>query len=231
MDDSAILDAIRSCSLFEALPEGEQRELVRKTEQRQMEAGEILFHRGDPANRVYLVHDGQIKLTQVTAAGEEVIVALLADGDLFAVVAAMQETSYPVAAEAMIPTDLLAWHRDLLAAEMDRYPAMSLEATRIVSIRMRGLQERFRELATLPVPARLARALVRLARLHGERRGDRVILDLQLSRQTLAELTGTTLYTVSRLLSGWKNEGLVELGRQRVTILDLPALGKRSEPE
>lgn len=231
MDDREKLDAIRRCSLFEALPEGEKTDLVRKTETRRAEPGEILFHRGDPAIRVYLVVEGQIKLTQVTAAGDQVIVALLADGDLFAVVAAMQETSYPVAAETMIPTTLLAWRRDVLAAEMDRYPAMSLEATRIVSIRMRGLQERFRELATLPVPARLSRALLRLAEAHGKRVGNGIALDLQLSRQTLAELTGTTLYTVSRLLSGWKEEGLVELGRQRVKILDLAALRERSESE
>ena len=224
VNPSQVLEAIRACPLFSSLPDAEREALVARTEMRELGRREILFHRGDPGDRVYLVLDGQVKLTQVTPTGEEVIVALLRQGDAFAVVAAMQEITYPVAAEAMVPSRLLAWRRQVLAETMRRFPAMSLDATQIVSQRMRELQDRFRDVATLPVPARLARALLRLAEEHGVETRRGVELDLVLSREDLAQLTGTTLYTVSRLLSGWQEEGLVRIGRQKVALEDLDRL-------
>ena len=84
--------------------------------------------------------------------------------------------------------------------------------------RMQELQERYRELATERVAQRVARAILRLARQTGRRVEGGVLLDLALSRQDLAELTGTTLFTISRTLSEWEQQGLVEVGRERVLI-------------
>lgn len=214
----AVFDA---SPLVAALPEPEREALATGTEVRRLAAGETLFHQGDAGEHVYLLARGEIKLGQLTADGRQVIVAVLGAGDLFAAAVAFQPTRYPVSAEAMSACRLLAWPRALLADLMARYPAASLEATRVISERMWQLQERYRDLATLPVPARLARQLGRLAERHGRRREDGAVeLTVRLTRQDLAELAGTTLYTVSRLLSGWQEEGLVEVGRRRVAILD-----------
>jgi CRP-like cAMP-binding protein len=83
---------------------------------------------------------------------------------------------------------------------------------------MGEVQGQLQELATERVAQRVARALLRLAAQLGEKTETGVRIDLPLSRQSLAELTGTTLYTVSRLLSAWESEGLLEVGRERVTI-------------
>jgi CRP-like cAMP-binding protein len=68
------------------------------------------------------------------------------------------------------------------------------------------------------VAQRVARTLLRLARQAGQREEEGVLIGLPLSRENLAEMTGTTLYTVSRILSGWEEQGLVEAGRERVLI-------------
>lgn len=224
-----ILEAIRACQLFASLPDAERVSLAGRTETRDLDRREILFHRGDPADRVYLVLEGQLKLTQVTPAGDEVIVVIMGRGDSFAVVASMQDTTYPVAAEATVPSCLLWWRKEVLAELMRRFPAMSIDATQMISRRMRRLQDRFREVAALPVPARLARELVRLAEDHGVETAEGLELDLVLSREDLAQLTGTTLYTVSRLLSGWQEEGIVAVGRQKVVLKDLDRLEEMGE--
>jgi CRP-like cAMP-binding protein len=111
-----------------------------------------------------------------------------------------------------------------MAALMDQYPRIARNALSDVTARLRDLQERYRELATERVERRVAQALIRLAGQAGWKTERGVLIDMPLSRQDLAQMTGTTLYTVSRTLSGWQRHGLLEIGRQRVRILDFPGI-------
>jgi CRP-like cAMP-binding protein len=95
---------------------------------------------------------------------------------------------------------------------------LGLNGLRLVAGRFQELQKRYRELATERVERRIARALLRLARQTGRRTEGGVLLDLPLSRQDLGEMTGTTLYTVSRTLSSWEQQRLIETGRERIII-------------
>jgi CRP-like cAMP-binding protein len=101
---------------------------------------------------------------------------------------------------------------------MEDSSTLALNGLRMVAQRFRDLQRRYKELATERVERRVARTLLRLTRQTGKRTAEGVLLDLPLSRQDLGELTGTTLYTVSRILSRWEQEGLIITGRERVTV-------------
>ncbi len=111
-----------------------------------------------------------------------------------------------------------------MASLMEECPRLALNALRDLTARLTDLQERYRELATERVERRVAHALLRLADQAGWKTAEGVLIDMPLSRQDLAEMTGTTLYTVSRILSGWQRDGLLDIGRQRVTILDSQGL-------
>ncbi len=217
-------ESLGRCALFTDLQEEELRDLARAARLDERGAGENLFLMGDPADRVYWIESGQIRLSKVTEQGEEVIVAVLGKDNLFAVVAGLRETTYPVSADAMTPSRLLSWGRSDMAALFGRHPELVVNAMEIVAARMRELQDRYHELATLAVPQRLARTLLRLADEHGRPGDQGLLLDLRLTRQDLAELTGTTLYTASRIVSGWSQAGILSSGRRRVEILDLGAL-------
>jgi CRP-like cAMP-binding protein len=95
---------------------------------------------------------------------------------------------------------------------------MALNGLRMVAGRFRDLQRRYQELATERVERRVARTLLRLTRQAGKGVPEGVLLDLPLSRQDLGDLTGTTLYTVSRILSRWEQDGLITTGRERVIV-------------
>ena len=101
---------------------------------------------------------------------------------------------------------------------MERFPRIAINSLRLVSQRWHELEERYRELATERVERRVAQTLLRLVRQVGQKVEGGVLIDLPLTRQDLAEMTGTTLYTVSRILSRWEQEQLVETGRERVLI-------------
>jgi CRP-like cAMP-binding protein len=98
-------------------------------------------------------------------------------------------------------------------------PHLSLDLMHVMTSYIQEIQTRYRELATEHVEQRVAIALLRLASQIGELRENTNSIDLSFSRQDLAEMTGTTLYTVSRLLSEWERAGVIESGRERVRIL------------
>jgi CRP-like cAMP-binding protein len=107
---------------------------------------------------------------------------------------------------------------------MERHPHISINALRVMVMRNQQRQQRYQELLTERVEQRLAQGLLRLADQVGKPEGDSIRIDLPLTRTDLAEYTGTTLYSVSRILRRWEEEGIVRSGRERVSLSDLPAL-------
>lgn len=211
-------EALRTSPFFGSLPPETRDAMRRSAVARSAVRGEHLFHQGEPAELLFLVVSGRVKLTQVGADGQEVIVRFVGPGQILAGVALVPGATYPVDGEMVEAGRLLAWARRDLARLAEEHPQLALRTTAVITERLREIQERFRELATQRVAQRLARALLRLARQTGRRTEAGVELDLPLSRRDLAEMTGTTLYTVSRQLSAWEDEGIVTGGRERVVV-------------
>jgi CRP/FNR family transcriptional regulator, nitrogen oxide reductase regulator len=114
--------------------------------------------------------------------------------------------------------EALAWDAQAMIRLLHSYQRIALNLAQLLAGRVEELQDRFRELATERVEQRVARAVLRLARQAGRRVDDGVLIDMALTRQDLAQMTGTTLYTVSRILSRWDAAGLVEAPRERLLI-------------
>jgi CRP-like cAMP-binding protein len=185
---------------------------------RRVEREAYFYHQGDPASAFYILVEGQVKLTEVTSDGQQILVRFVGPGEAMGIIAALSKAVYPLSAQAVDDCLALAWDGEILEQLMERYPRMAIDGLRLVSQRWSELEERFRELATERVERRIAQTLLRLIRQTGRKVEAGILIDLPLSRQDLAEMTGTTLYTVSRILSQWEQQGLVELGRERVLI-------------
>jgi CRP-like cAMP-binding protein len=119
---------------------------------------------------------------------------------------------------AITDTTAFEWPGSVMASLMERYPKLALNAVRFVAARLHELQDQYRQLATEKVERRIARALLRLVRQSGTRTESGVLIDLPLSREDIAQMTGTTLFTVSRVLSRWEADGILETGRQRIVV-------------
>jgi len=211
-------DLLKTIRLFRDL-QPQELELVRQAARRRsVEEGEFLFFQEDPADKIYVLLEGRIKLAQVTPEGQQVILRYITAGEAFAVVAVLSGMKYPVTAQATDPSKLLYWDHERMHELMAACPRLTLNALGIMGSRVREFQDRIRELSTERVERRIARTLLRLARQAGEKTPEGVLINLSLTRQDLAELSGTTLFTVSRTLSQWEGRGLIETGRERVLI-------------
>jgi CRP-like cAMP-binding protein len=187
---------------------------------RRVEKGAFFFHQDEPAVYFYVLVEGQVRLSQLTAEGHQVIIRFMGPGDGMGIIVALSNTTYPLSAEAVSDCLALRWDYESTVRLMERHSRLGLNGLRLVAGRFQDLQDRYRELSTERVERRIARVLLRLARQTGRRTENGVLIDLPLSRQDLGEMTGTTLYTVSRTLSGWEHQGLIESGRERIIICD-----------
>lgn len=207
----------------------------------EMPAGSFFFHQGEDALSFFIITEGQVRLSQINVEGQQVIVHIFGPGDGMGIIVALSNTQYPVSAEAMTGATALGWNRDTITGLMEIMPRLAINGMHLLAFRFMELQERYRELATERVERRVARALLRQAQhMNGRSRTD-AGWRIPLSRQDLAEMTGTTLYTVSRTCSNWEQQGIVTAGRGFLDILDyhqlvvvaedLPTDHKCLEPE
>lgn len=212
------LEIVRNTALFGGLPEDELTQIIEAAYLRRLEDGAFFFFEANPAEAVYVLLEGKVKLTQVTNEGQQVILGYLSPGRQYGIIAMLPGQPYPVSAQAVGDSQALTWDQATLTRLAERFPRIALNALKIMAEQIREFQNRVRELSTQRVERRIARTVLRLARQSGRKTDEGVLVDLPLSRQDIAEMTGTTLYTVSRVLSNWEERGLVKSERQQVII-------------
>jgi CRP-like cAMP-binding protein len=214
--------------LLRSLDASERQRVLSKAQERRLQKGEVLFRQDEPAIALHVVALGRVKLTQLTPEGQEVIVRLCAPGEVFAGIAVLDGKAYPFTATAAESSQVLLWQRDALRALFEALPPLQANVLEIVGVHAREMLDRFRELATEAVPRRLARVLMRLA-VPAAAGADEALIE-GVTQQDLADMAGTTLYTVSRVLSEWEGTGAVRTGRGRVQVRSLARLREIAEP-
>lgn len=218
------IKVLRECLLFKGLPEESLEALLCRTPRRTVSAGAFIFHEGQSAQVLYVLIRGRAKLVQTTSEGQQVVVRYVGPGQIFGGAGFMGDHDYPASARAVEECLALALASDDMTAHIRRYPHLAVNMLDIMAQRILTLQERYRELATQRVEQRLANAVLRLLAQSGIETPKGVLIDIPLTQQDLAEMTGTTLYTVNRILHKWEGTGLVRTAREQVTITGVSAL-------
>jgi CRP-like cAMP-binding protein len=223
------LAEIAKIPLFQGVPQSDLEALVQAAHRRNVQAGEFFFLQGDEAERMYVLVKGRVKLSQVGPDGQQALIRVITPVTLFALVAITAGGSYLVTAQAAEDSQALYWTHSELLEILIRVPTLAVNAMRILAEQLQQIQERFRQATTEPVEKRLAHTLIRLAAQAGKQIEEGILIDLTLTRQDLAEMSGTTLYTASRMLSRWEEQGIVIASRERVVIRDLDGLAHIAE--
>ena len=227
MNTSEILS---QCKLFTGIEKEKMPDIVKYGQVRDWQSGDILFHEGDPAVQFFLVLNGRLKLSKLHEDGKEVLVRYITPGEMTAAVSVFNEKNYPATAHSIGATKVIGWGRKALMKIMTFHPQFAINLLHTVVDRLDDIQNRYLELHAERAEQRIARALLRLMKQSGRKTAEGVLIDFRLSRQDLADYTGTTLYTVSRTLSLWEKKGWVSSGRERIVITDPHALVTFSEP-
>lgn len=207
------------CALLHGLTPEECAAFLEAGRERQVPADTFLFHQDDEADLFYILLEGAVRLSQVTLEGHQVIVHHVSPGEGFGIIVALSHVPYPVSAETLEPCLVLSWDAETTKRLMLACPQLAINGMEMLAGHFVQVQDRFRELATQRVERRIAHALLRLVRQVGKRTASGILIDLPLSRQDLAEMTGTTVYTTSRILAQWEKDGWIATGREQVTLV------------
>lgn len=222
---------LRRVNVFRDATEDDLKLLAGKGILRSIEEGEFFFFQGDPATYFYVLVTGRAKLLQTNQTGQQVNLRTLNEWQIFGALGAVRENAtYPATAQALEPSTALAIESSFLKAMMETRPNLNINLMQLMTGYIMEMQERYRELATERVERRIALTVLRLAAQIGKRIStDEMVVELPLSRQDMAEASGTTIFTVSRVLADWERRGLVEAGRERVVIRNPHGLVQISE--
>jgi len=183
-------------------------------------AGDAVFEQGEPATRFFVLLHGRLRVTQITGEGQQVVVRIINPGDLFGMARALSRDDYPGTAMAVVDTTALAWPMEFWDDLLLAHPRLALNATQAIGQRLEDAHVRVREFTTEEVERRVAHAVLRLAAQAGRVAPEGIRIDFPISKQDIAAMTATTMYTVSRVLSAWQRAGLVDVGRQQLVVCD-----------
>lgn len=188
---------------------------------RSMEEGGFFFLQGDEATYLYILTSGQVKLMQSNPNGQQVNLRTIYPWQMFGALGAVRANgaTYPASAQTLEDCSALAIPSLFLHSMLETRPYLSFDLMNLMTSYIQEMQARYRELATEKVEQRVANALIRLAGQSGTRSENEAGIELSFSRQDVAEMTGCTLYTISRLLSDWERKGIIETGREKIRII------------
>ncbi|HHX73399.1 MAG TPA: Crp/Fnr family transcriptional regulator [Firmicutes bacterium] len=186
--------------------------------------GTILFLEGDRGEALYVIASGRVKISKSSADGREQILHILGSGDIFAEVVLFDRGPYPATAEAAEDTHCWLLHNTAMEQLLQAQPMLAIKLLRVMSRRLRQAQILIRDLALHDVYGRMAGLLLRLLKREGKPHKKGIILDLQLTRQEMASMIGTSRETVARVLSRFQKDGILLLEKQKIIILDAEQL-------
>ena len=179
-----------------------------------------MFEQGGEAHAFYVLLHGHLQAVKTTPDGEQIVMRYVSPGEVFGVAMAIGVSAYPATAIAVVESVALAWPSAAWPRIAARYPSLVASTLQTIGQRLQDAQTRIIEASTQEVERRVAHALLRLAQQAGRKIERGIEIDFPISRQDIAEMTGTTLHTVSRILSAWEKRGLVASGRRRIVIRD-----------
>jgi CRP-like cAMP-binding protein len=219
-------DLLASLDLFAELPPAALSDISARARLRHLAKDVRIFGQDDPAERCHALIDGGIRVAQSDSDGAQAVIRFIGPGELFGTVPLFTDGRTPAEAVTLCDCVEISWSKADLLDLIERHPGIALNLVKIIGGRLKEAQHRIRELSTQQVEQRVANALLRLAN-QAKRIGPAgTQIDFPLTRKDVAELAGTTLYSVSRILTAWEKLGLVVSRRQRITIVDLGGVAR-----
>jgi CRP-like cAMP-binding protein len=203
---------------FSLLERGQIRDILDQAVSRRYDEGTAIFREGHDADRFYLLLDGYLRVIRSTEGGEEIIVLHISPGQLFGIAKALERDTYPATSIAAAESIALSWPTRLWSEFAETYPGFATESYKTLGRRLGEIQTTLTEMATQAVEKRVAAAVLRMMNQSGRRTEDGIEIGFPITRQNISDMTGTTLHTVSRLLSAWEKAGIVASRRKHVVV-------------
>jgi len=218
MDREALKTVLSGSSMFTGLDETAMAAVISRSFTRQVGADAVVFNQGDPPNSLYFVARGLVKVTHLSSGGSQTILRIMGSGEVMGCAAVFEQFPYPATATAIEDSEILYWGAGPFRQLMQDHPQLAHNGLSVVGNRVRDFVLRIGEGTSLSAVQRVAATLLRLAEESGAKPESGGAVAVATTRRDLADMAGTTYFTVSRAMSAWTREGVLESSRQRVLL-------------
>lgn len=209
---------LASLELFVGLPQKALEEVMALARIRRLSKDHQIFNQGDKGVRAHAVIDGSVRISQSGSDGAQIVMRFIGAGEMFGTVALFTDGRYPADAVTLTASLEASWSESELLELINHHPRIAVNVVRVIGKRLQEVQDRLREVSTQRVEQRVARAVMRLARQAGHSTVNGTAIEFPLRRKDVADISGTTLHTASRILTSWEKAGLLTSLNRHLTI-------------
>ncbi len=210
-------------AVFQDLSPREMQELNRITTMSTVPRGRVFYRPEEPGEVLFILKEGRVQLYRISPEGKKLVITTLGPHTLFGEMALLGTKMHNTFAEAIDDCLICVMSRTDLERLILNKPQVALRILEITGKRLREAEERLENMAFKGIPARLASLLLRLS---AEQSSDEIT---GLTHQDLAESVGTYRETATQVLNDLKSQGLIDIGRKRIKILDADGLAEVAE--
>ena len=187
-------------------------------EYRQVSAKEIIFYKGDPANQLFMLISGKVKVSAPSEDGKEIIFGIFGPGELIGEMGVLEEADHTATVTALEPTELAVLERREFFLLLEQTPAIAIRLLTILCERLRRTSEIAEDISFLPLPVRLAKKIYSLAQTYGKKTPKGTRIEIHLYQQELANMVGTSRESINKQLANWQQEGIASMDRGYMVI-------------
>ena len=210
------------CELFEGIPSADVERVISVARVVEFVSGDVVYLADDPVTEVFLLTQGCVKKSQFSENGLEVVLRLAVPGEIISEPTLVSGGKHSSTVLAIQDSKALSWELANFDAALKFFPDLRRNVGRILENRLAELSRRYWEVSTKTASPRLANGLVYLVDQIGERVDNHV--EVRVSQETLGRMTGMNAFSVCRLLSKWRAEGIIRLRRETIEIHSVPHL-------
>ena len=224
-----VMDFLRGVHIFVDVDHEQLLLLSDKLLRRSFRRGEVIFHQYEPGDQMYIVKEGQVKISIMSSGGLEKDIALLHPGECFGEMALLDGSNRSATATAVNSTQTLALYREDFMDFLNEHPEVAYEINGLLVKRLRIANEMVGDVVFLDVPTRVAKQLLALAETYSRDLSEAGHVVVPMGQEELARLVGASRETVSRALASYRRMGVLTTANRRITITDLPRLKGMSD--
>lgn len=219
--------SLAQVSLFAGLDPDSLQELAAAARRRVFRAGEVIFHRDDPGQVLYVIRSGKVKIYITSPEGQEVSLAVIGPSDYFGELAILDGQPRSASAVALEAAETYALQRSDFINAVMQHPRIAVQVMSVLSRRLRQTDTMIEDLLFLDVHGRVAKKLLELADLHGVRTAEGIRIELRLTQGELAAMVGASRESVNKVVGYFTDKRFISTDKHKVTIMRLADLRRR----
>ena len=217
-------ELLRTTPIFSRLSVNDRRTIAEVARVQQFEKGDTIFEQESPSDAFYAIASGRVKIFKMMPNGKDVILEVFGPGDPLGAVAAYMDRPFPASASALEDTTCVIIPRPAFFRLLETHPSLVRGLLLGLTTRLVELTNRLAELTGGRIESRFARLFLKLASEMGRAERGGTFIPLALSRQELADMTGTTIETCIRIMSRWNKDDVVRTEKDGFVVLDVKEL-------